>query len=652
MEAELTNLQSQHAALFESAERRESLERTARVKLSSELKRLTSVNRELLSSSGSLQNLAPFTGNLPVDIEMFKKELSNKDLVIAQLISQSKSNILIVYIVFSLSMLELISMLINLDKELAAFKERQEIELTAQRATLAEQRTHIEILDSALTNAQTNVLRLEEECRKKQEYVDKVSHLQRAMSSLQLTNDKREQSEKKIRSQLEGEINDLKSKLTSINNGPSTSTTNNNGNGPTNSGISQSVVNPGRVGTPTRTLQSPPPYPGTQLTKQQQQGISVGSAIASTSTNSESTTQAAKSDAQLQQLQEKLKASEDQISHLNSQVAKWENVFSAADFQHPKQSQNSAASTPNSWTRDGSNNSQTNHFFGNDNSNNKNLPSSNEDILTNLYRVSDLEWKIKDLESRLVEKDAVIRILQTGGGNGGGCGVASNISSPISRNSPVQFSPISSNSSSLPYQNSIAAAVPPPNYRESPCYSQASTIMMAGYSSPVQLPGMSMGNKHQIQQQQHHQHLREASGSLSSILDSRRSPSVSGAGGPGGIATSSAAASAMYAKMGLMQQQLKCESEPPSYANIPLKMRLGGSGSSLMKTSNESLQHGFLGSSGGSGNSPAGSISNSGPGSVSSTSGASATGNNNNNHHGKSIDDQLKELDTQLLSKV
>lgn len=49
------------------------------------------------------------------------------------------------------------------DKELACTKERHEIEIAAQRATLQEQRTHIDILDTALTNAQSNVVRLEEE---------------------------------------------------------------------------------------------------------------------------------------------------------------------------------------------------------------------------------------------------------------------------------------------------------------------------------------------------------------------------------------------------------------------------------------------------------------------------------------------------------
>lgn len=46
---------------------------------------------------------------------------------------------------------------------MGAINERQEIELAAQRATLEEQRTHIQILDKALNNAQEKVLKLEEE---------------------------------------------------------------------------------------------------------------------------------------------------------------------------------------------------------------------------------------------------------------------------------------------------------------------------------------------------------------------------------------------------------------------------------------------------------------------------------------------------------
>ena len=159
MEAELTRLQASHAALFESTERRESLERTARSKLSTEVKRLTAVNRELLSSSNSLQNLSPYAASS--DVEILKKELVKKDLAIAQLISQSKAdNLGFLWLDFAV-----MHEFIEIDKELMATKERQEIELAAQRATLTEQRNHIDILDTALTNAQNNVLRLEEEVR-------------------------------------------------------------------------------------------------------------------------------------------------------------------------------------------------------------------------------------------------------------------------------------------------------------------------------------------------------------------------------------------------------------------------------------------------------------------------------------------------------
>lgn len=85
----------------------------------------------------------------------------------------------------------------------------------------------------------------------------------------------------------------------------------------------------------------------------------------------------------------------------------------------------------------------------------------------------------------------------------------------------------------------------------------------------------------------------------------------------------------------------KCDSEPPSYANLPPKLRLGGSGSSLAKNSNESL-----GSSAGHGGGGVGSNN------VSEPESSSSDGGQNNGVVAKSIDEQLKELNTQLLSKV
>ena len=45
-------------------------------------------------------------------------------------------------------------------------KERKDIELCAQKATLQQQRSHIEILESALSRAQLHVNRLEDEVSK------------------------------------------------------------------------------------------------------------------------------------------------------------------------------------------------------------------------------------------------------------------------------------------------------------------------------------------------------------------------------------------------------------------------------------------------------------------------------------------------------
>lgn len=50
------------------------------------------------------------------------------------------------------------------------------------------------------------------QCRKKQAYVERVAQLQRALSSLQLASDRREQTERKLRLQLEQELRNERTK--------------------------------------------------------------------------------------------------------------------------------------------------------------------------------------------------------------------------------------------------------------------------------------------------------------------------------------------------------------------------------------------------------------------------------------------------------
>ncbi|KOC65203.1 Angiomotin [Habropoda laboriosa] len=176
LEQEIAKVHRAHEELAASSERREKLERAARLRLQNDCRRLTELNRALRHEL----DLLPAPTGSPSIVESMRKELTQRELLIGQLITQNK--------------------------ELAAAKERQEIELAAQRATLQEQRTHIDILDTALTNAQGNVVRLEEECRKKQVYVERVGQLQRALSSLQASSDRREETERQLRGQLEREL--------------------------------------------------------------------------------------------------------------------------------------------------------------------------------------------------------------------------------------------------------------------------------------------------------------------------------------------------------------------------------------------------------------------------------------------------------------
>ena len=114
-------------------------------------------------------------------------------------------------------------------------KERQEQEATSLRETLQEQRyfwqkrctyylrlsflhylpfgtlrtlqlniprAHIDVLDSALSNAQSTVLRLEEEVRQKEVYVDRVKSMTKSLEQLQVASEKREGMEKKLRQKL------------------------------------------------------------------------------------------------------------------------------------------------------------------------------------------------------------------------------------------------------------------------------------------------------------------------------------------------------------------------------------------------------------------------------------------------------------------
>ena len=107
----------------------------------------------------------------------------------------------------------LLNELIPKNNELMLIQERQRIELDAQNSTLEEQRTHIEVLEKALTNAQERLAAKDRSAVDAVAVVDKCRHLQRMLQ--EALEDKQRQKEQNGRqvAQLEMELTQLRLQL-------------------------------------------------------------------------------------------------------------------------------------------------------------------------------------------------------------------------------------------------------------------------------------------------------------------------------------------------------------------------------------------------------------------------------------------------------
>ncbi|XP_038050465.1 angiomotin-like isoform X2 [Patiria miniata] len=183
-EQDIYRVQTSHEMLVESTKKREQLEVLVRSKLEAEAKRL----KEQLKDTQANWDRARS------QVFQYEKSMSNESELRQEINAKDA----------------MMQKLVNENQELMMSNQRMETEMSAQRATLSEQRQHIDVLDTALSNAQANVVKLQEECRKRQAYVDKVSTLQKMVSALKSTYHKREQIEQKLRHKLEKEIEKLK----------------------------------------------------------------------------------------------------------------------------------------------------------------------------------------------------------------------------------------------------------------------------------------------------------------------------------------------------------------------------------------------------------------------------------------------------------
>uniref|UniRef100_A0A673LNX2 Angiomotin C-terminal domain-containing protein n=1 Tax=Sinocyclocheilus rhinocerous TaxID=307959 RepID=A0A673LNX2_9TELE len=173
LEAETVHLSEAYESLVKSSSKRDALEKTMRNKLEAEIRRLHDFNRDLRD----------------------RLETANQQLF-------SKTPF---YFVFFFSS----------GKESLKDLEKLEIEATNLQSANEDQQRHIEILEQALNNAQSKVLKLEEELSKKQKYVERVERLQQALAQLQIACEKREQLEQRLRTHLERELESLRTQQVS-----------------------------------------------------------------------------------------------------------------------------------------------------------------------------------------------------------------------------------------------------------------------------------------------------------------------------------------------------------------------------------------------------------------------------------------------------
>ncbi|KAM8752977.1 angiomotin isoform 2-T3 [Rhynchonycteris naso] len=175
VETEIQRVSEAYENLVKSSSKREALEKAMRNKLEGEIRRMHDFNRDLRER-----------------LETANKQLAEKEYEGTEDTRKT------------------ISQLFAKNKESQREKEKLEAELATARSTNEDQRRHIEIRDQALSNAQAKVVKLEEELKKKQVYVDKVEKMQQALVQLQAACEKREQLEHRLRTRLERELESLR----------------------------------------------------------------------------------------------------------------------------------------------------------------------------------------------------------------------------------------------------------------------------------------------------------------------------------------------------------------------------------------------------------------------------------------------------------
>lgn len=301
-EKELQSISEAYESLVKSTTKRESLDKAMRNKLEGEIRRLHDFNRDLRDR-----------------LETANRQLSSREYEGHEDKAAESHHM-------------------SQNKEFLKEKEKLEMELAAVRTASEDHRRHIEILDQALSNAQARVIKLEEELREKQAYVEKVEKLQQALTQLQSACEKRGQMERRLRTWLERELDALR-------------TQQKHGNG--------QPVNLPEYNAPA--------------------------------------------------LMELVREKEERILALEADMTKWEQKYlEESTIRHFAMSAAAAATAERDTTIS---NHSRNGSYG-ESSLEAHIWPEEEEVVQANRRCQDMEYTIKNLHAKIIEKDAMIKVLQ------------------------------------------------------------------------------------------------------------------------------------------------------------------------------------------------------------------------------------------------
>ncbi|KAK3590009.1 hypothetical protein CHS0354_035039 [Potamilus streckersoni] len=184
-EMEIQKVHEAYESLVRSSQKREMLEALMKKKLEEELKKLQQQNTELKEQIESFGISLDGISKTPTRNTDGMSELQKKDASINSLFLKNK--------------------------ELQVIKEKQDLELESRQMAVQEQKAQIDILDNALANAQSNVVRLEEELRRRHMCSENAEKIQQELAVLRSAYNRKEQLEKQFRLKLEREIETLRS---------------------------------------------------------------------------------------------------------------------------------------------------------------------------------------------------------------------------------------------------------------------------------------------------------------------------------------------------------------------------------------------------------------------------------------------------------